>query len=133
MKTKGKQRVKYYNHQFSYLKNRIPCTVLRFKELLVAYYIKGVLNQIDMLVKREWKDSLQDAFFEAIQVKRDMLCLKDNPDTTSEQGSTSRRKSDSSHKPIATSQDPFNMSEVKKLLQRMSNEMLDLKKTNNEN
>ena len=28
MKTKGKERVKDYNHQFSYLKNRIPNTVL---------------------------------------------------------------------------------------------------------
>ena len=62
-----------------------------------------------------------------------MFYLKDNPNTTSEQASTSRRKSDTSPKPTATSQDPFNMSEVKKLLQQMSNEMVDLKKTSNEN
>ena len=86
-----------------------------------------------MWVKRARKESLQDAFFEAIHVERDMLCLKDNPDTTSEQASTSRRKSDNSLKPTATSQDPFNMSEVKKHLQRMSNEMVDIKKTSNEN
>ena len=86
-----------------------------------------------MWVKRACKESLQDTFSEAIQVERDMLCLKDNPDTTSVQVSTLRRKSDSFPKPAATSQDPFNMSEVKKLLQRMSNEMVDLKKTSNEN
>ena len=62
-----------------------------------------------------------------------MFCLKDNPDTTSKQASTSHRKSDSSLKPTATSQDPFNMSEVKKLLQRMSNEMVDINNIRNEN
>ena len=62
-----------------------------------------------------------------------MFCLKDNPATSSEQAHTSRKKSDSSPKPTATSQDLFNMSEVKKLVQIMSNEMVDLKKTNNEN
>ena len=86
-----------------------------------------------MWVKRALKESLQDVFFEAIQVERDMFCLKDNPDTTSEQVSTSSRKSDRSPKPTITSQDPFNMSEVRKLLQRMSNEMVYLNKTNNEN
>ena len=55
MKTKGKKRVKDYNHRFSYLKNRIPNTVLPVKELLVAYYIKGLLAQISMWVKRDPK------------------------------------------------------------------------------
>ena len=36
MNTNGKERVKYYNHRFSYLKNRIPSTVLPIEELLVA-------------------------------------------------------------------------------------------------
>ena len=137
MKTKGKERVKYYNHRFSYLKNRIPSTLLPVEEFLVAYYIKESLQDafseaIAMWVKRAYKESLQDAFFEAIQVERDMFCLKDNPDTTSKQASISHRKIDSSPKPSATSKDTFNMSEVKKLLQRMSNKMVDLKKTNND-
>ena len=62
-----------------------------------------------------------------------MFCLKDNPESTSEQASTSRMKSDGSLKPVATNQDLFNMSEVNKLLQRISNEMVDLNNTNNEN
>ena len=86
-----------------------------------------------MWVKRAHKDSLQDAFSKSIQVERDMFCLKDNPDTTFEQVSTSHRKSESSPKLAASSQDPFNISEVKKLLQIISNETVDLKKTNNEN
>ena len=58
MKTKGKERVKYYNHRFSYLNNRIPNTVLPVEELLVVYYIKGLPTQIAMCVKRACKESL---------------------------------------------------------------------------
>ena len=103
------------------------------EELLVAYYIKDLLTQIAMWVERARKESLQGAFSKAIQVKSDMFFLKENLDATSEQASTSCRKSDSSPKPAATSQDPINMSELKKLLQRMSSEMVDLKNTSNEN
>ena len=86
-----------------YIKNRIPSIVLPIEELLVAYYIKGLPAQIAMWVKRAHKVSLKDEFFEAIQVERDMFCLKDNSNTASEQASTSRRKSDTSPKPTATS------------------------------
>ena len=133
MNTKGKEWFKDYNQRFSYLKNRIPNTVLPVEKLLVAYYIKGLPTQIAMWVKRARKEYLQDAFFEAIQVERDMLYLKYNPDSTSKQAPTSCRKTDGSLKPANTSQCPFNMSDMKKLLQRMSNKMVDLKKTNNEN
>ena len=42
LRIKGKERVKKFNWRFSYLKNRIPTSVLPTKELLVAYYIKGL-------------------------------------------------------------------------------------------
>ena len=58
MKTKGKERVKDYNHQSSYLKNRILNTVLPIVELVVAYYIKGLPTQISMWVKMSRKESL---------------------------------------------------------------------------
>ena len=103
MKTKGKERVKYYNQHFSYLKNRIPTTILPIEELLVSYYIKGLLTQIAMWVKRDLKETLHDAFCEDIQVEKDMFYLKDNPDTSSEQASTSRKKIDKFPKTTATS------------------------------
>ena len=84
-----------------------------------------------MWVKRAHKETLQEDFCEAIQVEKDMFCLKDNPDTSSEQASTSCKKIDNFAKPTTMSQDPFNMNDMKKLLHKMSNEMVDLKKTNN--
>ena len=58
MNTKGKERVKYYNQRFSYLKNKIPATVLPIEELLIAYYIKGLPTHIAMWVKRDRKETL---------------------------------------------------------------------------
>ena len=91
MKTKGKEWVKYYKQSFSYLKNRILATILPVEELLVAYYIKGLLTQIAMWVKRAHGETLEEDFCEAIQVEKDMFYLKENPNTSSEQACTSRK------------------------------------------
>ena len=131
MKTKGKERIKDYNEWFSYLKNRIPTTILLVEELLAAYYIKGLPAQIAMWVKRARKESLQEDFSKSIQFEKDIFYFKENPNTSSEQASTSHKSIDNAPKPTTT-QDPFNMSDMKKLLQKISNEMVDLKKTNNE-
>ena len=66
LRIKGKEIVKYFNQRFSCLKNRIHVTVLLAKELLIAYYIKGLPTTIDMWVKRAHKTNLQQAFAEAV-------------------------------------------------------------------
>ena len=86
-----------------------------------------------MWVKRDHNETLQEHFCEAIQVEKDMFYLKDNPDTSSEQVSTSCKKIDNFPKPTAMNQYPFKLNDMKKLLQKMSNEMVDIKKNNNEN
>ena len=62
------------------MKNRIPVTVLPTKELLVAYYIKGLPMSISMWVKCARKLNMQGAFREAILVEKDMFGLKYNTD-----------------------------------------------------
>ena len=62
-----------------------------------------------------------------------MFFLKDNHDSSAEQESTSHKKVGKFPKTPTTSQDPFNMNDMKKILQKISNDMVDLKKTNNEN
>ena len=62
-----------------------------------------------------------------------MFFLKENPNTLAKQASTSRRKIENVPKTTATNSDPFNISDMKKLLQKMSNEMVDLKKNSNGN
>ena len=86
-----------------------------------------------MWVKRAHKETLQEYFCESIQVDKDMFFLKDNPDSSAEHASTFCKKVGKFPKTPTTSQDRFNMNDVKKLLQKMSNEMVYLKKNNNEN
>ena len=118
MKTKGKERVKDFNQRFSYLKNKIPTTILLFEEFLVAYYIKGLTNQIPFWVKRARKGILQEAFTEAIQVEKDIFFLKENIDTLAKRASTSHKKIENVPKIIATNSNPFSMFDMKKLLKK---------------
>ena len=85
-----------------------------------------------MWVKRARKETLQEAFAESIQVEKDMFFLNENPTTLAEKASTSYGKIKNFPKTTATKYDPFNMFDMKKLLQKMSNEMVDLKKNSNE-
>ena len=66
-----------------------------------------------MWIKRDRKGSLQEAFVEAIQVEKDMFCLKENPDTPAEHASTSRKKIENLPKTTATNPYPFDMTDRK--------------------
>ena len=81
---KSKEGVKYYNQRFSYLKNRIPNTVLPVEELLIAYYIKGLPTTIAMWVKRAHKITLQLSFTKPYLIEKDMYGLKENPNQETE-------------------------------------------------
>ena len=59
--------------------------------------------------------------------------MKDSLETSKEQPSTSRKRNDSVPKPTAQNKDPFDMTDVKKFIQKMLNEIVDLKINNNEN
>ena len=85
------------------------------------------------VVKRAHKETLQKVFAEAIQVEKDMCFLNENPTTLAKKESTSYGKIKNFPKTTATNFDPFNMSDMRKLLQKMSNEMVDLNKNSNEN
>ena len=62
-----------------------------------------------------------------------MFCLKANPDVQGYQPSNSRRWQENIHKPTPQNKDPYDMDNMKKLLQKISNDMVDLKRNNNEN
>ena len=62
-----------------------------------------------------------------------MFFLKDNPDVQIDQTSTSRRRQENIPKPTPQNKYPYDMDNMKKILQNISNDMVDLKRTNNEN
>ena len=86
-----------------------------------------------MWVKRAHKTTLQEAFSEAILVEKDMFFLKDNPDIQIYHPSTSRRRKENVPKTAPQNKDPYDMENMKKLLQKISNDMVYIKRNNNDN
>ena len=62
-----------------------------------------------------------------------MFCLKDNLDAQADQPSISRRSQENFPKPTLQNKDPYDMKNMKKLLQKISNDVVYLKRTYNEN
>ena len=125
--------MKYYNKRFSYLKNRILATLLPIGELLISFYIKGFPTTISMWVKRADKTTLQFSFVEAFLVEKEMYGLKDIPDQELAWPSTSRRKQEHIPKPTTLDKYPYEMDNMNKLLQRIYNDMVNLKRENGDN
>ena len=103
------------------------------KNYWFCQYIKDIPTPISMWVKRAHKNTLQEAFSKAILVEKDMLFLKDNLDAQADYPSTSRRRKDNTPKPTTQTKDPFELDNMNKLLKNISNDMVDLKRTNIKN
>ena len=86
-----------------------------------------------MRVKRAHKTTLQKDFSEAILVEKNMFFLKDSHDSQEYQPFTSRRSKENFPKPTPQNKDPYDMDNMKNLLQNISNDMVNLKINNTEN
>ena len=86
-----------------------------------------------MWVKRGHKTTLQHTFPEDFLVEKDMYGLKDNRYHEPERHSTSKRRKEHVCNPTTLDKDPYEMDNIKKLLQRMSKDMVDLKRENGNN
>ena len=62
-----------------------------------------------------------------------MFCLKDNTYIQTNQPSTYHKKQENLPKPTTQNKDPFEMDNMKKLLQNISNDMVDLKRGSSDN
>ena len=84
-----------------------------------------------MWVERAHKNTMQEDFSKTILVEKDMFCLKQHLDVEADQPSTSRRRHENVPKPTPKNIDPYDMDIMKKLLQKISNDMVDFKRNNN--
>jgi len=84
--------VKEFNQIFLTLKNKIPVDSMSIESLIVSYYAKALHNNISIWVKRSKKNTLLEAFEEAIQIKKYILSLKDNINHESKATSSSKKK-----------------------------------------
>lgn len=78
LKMNPKEKVKDFNQRFLTLKSKIPVDSMPAENLNVAYYTKALHNNIAIWVKRSKKNTLLEAFEEAVLIEKDILSLKDS-------------------------------------------------------
>ena len=84
-----------------------------------------------MFVKRAAKPTLIETFDEAIKVEKDMSAIKTNPRVDTDSASSSRKKSESPSKttnPDKKGQDALDLDSLQRVIKKLSNEIIDLKK-----
>ena len=95
--------------------------------------MKGLPTTISMSVKCAHKTTLQLSFTKDYLVENDMYGLKENTKQEPKWPSTSRRGKQNVPKSMTLDKDPYEMDNMKKFLQRISNDMVDLKRENGDN
>ena len=89
-----------------------------------------------MFVRRAAKPTLAETFEEAIKVEKDMSAIKTNPGVDTDSASSSQKKNESSSKtttPEKKSQDSLDLDSLQRVIKKLSNEIIDLKKGTSEN
>jgi hypothetical protein len=130
MKMNPKEKVKDFNQRFLTLKNKIPADSMPAENMIVAYYAKALHHTTTMWVKRSKKNTLLEAFEEAVLIEKDMLSLKDNTNPETESTSSSKKKIEILTKPPSNKKDqePIDMESLQKSFQKLSNQVVDLKR-----
>jgi hypothetical protein len=74
MKNNPKVNVEDFNQRFLMLKNKIHAYLMPTENLIAAYHTKALHNNIAIWVKRSKKNTLLEAFEEAVLIEKDILC-----------------------------------------------------------
>jgi hypothetical protein len=101
------------------------------KSLIVAYYTKALHNNIAIWVKRSKKNTLLEAFEEESQVEKDILSLQDNLSNEAETTSSSKKKIKFLSRPpqAKNQQETLALESLQKTFQKLSNQVIDLKRS----
>lgn len=83
-----------------------------------------------MFVKRAKLATLEETFEEAILVEKEMTSLKSHPTNESNNASSSRKKNENPPKNVneKKEQDNFDMENLQRVINKLSNDMIDMKK-----
>jgi hypothetical protein len=93
------------------------------ENLIVAYYMKALHQNIAIWVKRSKKATLLEAFEEASQIEKDILSLKDNTCNEIETSSSSKKKIKILPRPPQNKAQPerLDLENLQKVVQKLSN------------
>ena len=88
-----------------------------------------------MFVRRAAKPTLTETFDEAIKVEKDMFAIKTNPGVDTDSASSSCKKAEIPSKttnPKKRGQDALDLDSIQRVIKKLSNEIIDLKKGTSE-
>ena len=131
----SKEKVKDFNQRFITLRNRISTTSRPAEDVTVEFYTSALPVSMAMFVRQKAKLTLAEKFEEAIEVEKDMSAIKTNPRVDTDAASSSRKKTDSPTKntnPEKKGQDSLDLDSLQRVIKKMSNEIIDLKKGTSE-
>jgi hypothetical protein len=108
--------------------------LMHAENLIVAYYMKALHQNIAIWVKRSKKATLLEAFEEVSQIEKDILILKDNTGNKIETISSSKKKIKILPRPPQNKAQPKNsdLENLQKVIQKFSNQVIDLKRSDEE-
>ena len=131
-----KKKVKDFNQRFLTLRNRIPATSRPAEDVTIEFYTSALPVSMAMFVRRAAKPTLTETFDEAIKVEKYMFAIKTNPGVDTDSASSSRKKTESPSKtstPEKKGQDALELDNLQRVIKKLSNEIIDLKKGTSEN
>jgi len=104
------------------------------ESLVIAYYTKYMHQSIAIWVKRSKKATLLEAFEEASQIEKYILSLKDSTSNEIETSSSSKKKVEILPRPTQSKRqlESSNLENLTKVVQKISNQVIDLKRTTEE-
>jgi hypothetical protein len=104
------------------------------ENLIVAYYTNALHNNIAIWVKRSKKNTLLEAFEDAILIEREIMILEDILSSEVEMTSSSKRKIEILTRPpqAKNQQETLDLESLQKAFQKLSNQVVDLKITTKE-
>ena len=90
IKMEPKERIKYFNHRFLTLKNKIPVASQPPQDIIMENYTLALPKYPGMFVKRAGKINLVETFEEAIKFEKDSMSYE--PDRSGKVDTFTRKK-----------------------------------------
>jgi hypothetical protein len=140
LKMNPKEKFKDFNQRFLTLKKKIHVDLIPAENSIVAYYTKALHKNIVIWVRRSKKNTLLEAFEEAVLIEKDILSLKDNLEkdilslkdnlsSEAETTSSSKKKIEILTRPPQSKnqQETLDLESLQKDFHKLSNQVVELK------
>jgi hypothetical protein len=118
-----------YNQHFLTLLRCIPRASKPVEDISIELYTSGLPMSMEMFVKNAEKSTLEEAFQEALKVEKNMMSLKGNPGEESSKDKGKSKEIVSKPPEEKKNYDSMDMESLQRIVKKLSNEMIDLKKS----